>query len=197
MCYRRESAPPKKYVASKFDKDTLIYIKTVSKRDPDHFQVGPDEVAYIICHDGTSQLEYEGGFYRLVSKPSRIIWVKKVPRELKIGVPKEATGVNIGFHARVRLYPIDWDLIYRLFDVNKEEDTIKLTDIQDIIRDLAREIFIKLSKEMDLSSQEFKKRFNEELNRALASTKLAGFGAVISYLGLSTMCKLPEAFEEE
>ncbi len=192
MCIKIEKTPPKKYVSSKFAPDTIIYCKQIDKKDPDIFYVNNDEMAFVICYDGTSREIMEPGFYRIIGKPIRVIWIKKVPREIKIGVPKEATGKNIGFHARIRLHPIDWNIIYEYFDLSAEEHEIRINDIKEIIRESALSAFLTIINSASLDDiNQIKRKFNEELNKVLSTTKLAGFAAIVSHLGLSNMCKLP------
>ena len=195
MCIKPEKVPPKKYISSKFSENVLIYSREVGKNDPDRLFIDNDEMAFIICFDGSKQRIMESGFYRIIEKPTRVIWIKKVPREVKIGVPREATGVNIGFHTRIRLYPINWNVIYESFEFEGREKTITLDEIKEILRESALGAFMAVAKEIENPSnnlEEVKRKFNEELNKILVNTKLSGFAAIVSHLGFSTMCKLPQ-----
>ena len=191
MCIIREQKPKKKVLEARIDDKTLLYYKLVSKGDPDHFDVKSDQMAFVVCFDGKEIPVNEPGVYRLVAKPVKIIWINKVPRDVKIGVPKEATGVNLGFHARIRLYPTQWNKILDLIEGSSEETWVKVSDIRDDLREFALSAFRATFNDMESDMLEYRKKFNVKLNELLMGSKLSGFTAVTSYFGLSSQCKQP------
>jgi len=197
MCIKEEKELKKKYVESKFDQHSLLYYRLIGKGDQDHFLVKNDEVVYIRCSNGEEYELNEYGLFKIIAKPVKIIWIKKVPTEIKIGVPRGATGINIGFHARLRLYPTNWVHLLDLVDEkDSKESYIRIDDVKDVVRECALTAFKYV---MDPDSNKiddimkFRKEFNIKLNEALMATKLQGFTAVLSHIGFSFDCKILES----
>jgi len=196
MCIELEKRPPRKYVSSKFSENTLVYSLNIDKSEPDTFRVNFDEIAFVLCPDGSKHRLMEAGYYKVIMKPTRVIWIKKVPREIKVGVPREATGIDIGFHARIRLYPMNWNLILEYFNFNEKEEEILIDNVKDIVKESALQALLAVKDKIHGDHAELKNAFNNQLNQILMTTKLAGFMAVVSHLGFSTMCKLPSEIME-
>jgi len=193
MCIELEKEPKKKYVASNLDTETLVYYKKIDKDDPNHFVVKGDEIAHVICPDGQEIPVTDPGTYKIIIKPIDVIWLKKTPTDIKIGIPKEATEIGIGFHAIIRLHPTNPSLIIQ----SVKRKNLSISEVKDVLRNIARETFQTLINNMHENIEEYRKKFNIKLNEFLATTNLAGFTAVTSYIGFSYMCKPTELLEAE
>jgi len=193
MCIELEKEPKKKYVTSNLDTETLVYYKKIDRDDPNHFVVQGDEIAYVICPDGQEIPVTDPGTYKIIVKPIDVIWLKKTPIDIKIGIPKEATEIGIGFHAVIRLHPTSPSLIIQSI----KRKNLSINEVKDILRNIARETFQTLINNMHENIEKYRKLFNVKLNELLATTNLAGFTAVISYIGFSYMCKPTELLEAE
>jgi len=193
MCIELEKEPKKKYVTSNLDTETLVYYKKIDKDDPNHFVVKGDEIAYVICPDGQEIPVTDPGTYKTLIKPVDVIWIRKIPTDIKVGVPKEATEIGIGFHAVIRLHPTNPSLIVQ----SVKRKNLGIGEVRDVLRNIAREAFQALINNMHENIEEYRRLFNKKLNKLLAATNLAGFTAVTSYIGFSYMCKPTELLEAD
>ncbi len=196
MCLVREQKPRKNTVKSKMDDDTILYYKIIEKKDPEFFEVATDEMAYVVCFDGREIEVNEPGIYRLIAKPARVIWVNRVPVDIKVGVPKEGTGLGLGFHARLRLYVTQWTQVLDLVKGVSGETWIRARDLRNDLKEIALLAFKSIFNDTDIDSNEFRRVFNIKLNELVRASKLAGFTAVTSYFGFSNQCKSLEEVEK-
>ncbi len=190
MCIKIETKAPKNFVESDFGDDLIICHKRVDDKTPDYVYMKSDELLYVYCPDGQVVPVNTPGYYKVFKKPVDALWVKKVPEQFKIGVPKESTSKNIGFHAIVSLHLIDPLMVLQSHELkNANKYAIRRT-----LMNLARQVFetIDLTDNFD----EYRKLFNKKLNELLLTTNLNGFAAATNYIGFSTMCKFEEMLKE-
>ena len=191
MCIKLESKPSKKVVESNFDDDVLLYYAKVGEKDINVLYAKNDEFMYVLCPDGQVTPVQNPGFYKVFQKPVDVIWIKKVPIQFKIGVPKEATSNGIGFHAIISLHLIEALSILQ----SQELKTLKKSEISNLLATLARQVFESLNVSSETNIEELRKEFNKKLNELLLTANLSAFVAATSYIGLSTMCKMGEELE--
>lgn len=189
MCIIKEYKPKRNVVTSKINESTLLYYKLIKDGDPDYFGLTQEEIVFLTCFDGKELLINDPGTYKLLGKPAKIIWVSKVPSEVKVGVPKESTGLGVGFHSRIRLYPTNWANIKGIIKGEEEEFRLEIPDLRSKIKELALLTFRALQSEDISDLESYRKKFNIKLNEFLMSTELSGFTAVTSYIGFSNQCK--------
>ena len=184
MCIKHLDKPSKKFLESSFGEDLILFHRTVSKKDPDILYVNNDEMMYVICTDGQLIPIYNPGFYKVLSKPVEALWLKKVPSQFKIGVPKNSTSHNIGFHAIIDLHLIDAKTLIK----NRELEHLRKDTIRDLLLSFSRQVFETLGPP-DGDLDNYKKEFNRRLNELLMMSKYSGFAAATVYIGFSYMCK--------
>ncbi|MGQ4891316.1 MAG: hypothetical protein ACP6IP_02400 [Candidatus Njordarchaeia archaeon] len=190
MCIKMESKPSKKYVESSFDNNLLIYYKKISDKDPDVLYMKSDEFLYVYCPDGQLIPITTPGYYKVFKKPVDALWIKKVPEQFKIGVPKEATGKGVGFHAIISLHLIDPLIVLQ----SQKLDSLSKDNVRSTLLNLARQAFESLDLPKD-DLDAYRKQFNKKLNELIFVSNLNGFAAATTYIGFSTMCKVEEIEE--
>ena len=198
MCFK-ESKPKfseKELIMVPRDPDIVVYFREVGKKDPQHFRVAEYEDAFVICPKG--EIKYVGspGFYKLVSIPAKIIWVRSAKFLLTVGVPVGILPGGFGVHADLILLIKNPDSIVRSIVSSSTEGRITISEVKMELRRLLENAVRNLQITPNMDRREVVESLHREMNSLLMRSWLNGFLIDVQSVGFSFECEISKILSE-
>lgn len=178
-----------KYIEAPQRRDVALYCREITEKDLNVIRLYEFEEAYVVCPTKEITILTEPGFYKIYSRPARVVWVRRTALELTIGVPRTSLPYGYGVNVTLTLLPRGQQLLASSL-IKSGEVIITLDEIKDELRKLLRIAVTNRRPDPNKDRKEVIKEIHEELNELLKRSQFNMFVCDVLGVGFSHECEL-------
>lgn len=186
----------KEVIGTPKDPNIVIYYKEISKKDPRVFRVMEFEEALVVCPRGELSYVDVHGFYKIISVPARVVWVRTGRLAMTVGVPRGMTPDGVGINADVVLILHNAEAFLKNIPKIAREGAITSEIIKEELRRLLLSAIRNIGSINTNRRKELLEEIHKEMNSLIIRSWLNGFVIDVQSIGFSTDCVFSRLIEE-